>query len=104
MRRGEVWWARIGGPAGNRPVVLVGREESYRVRELVVVVPVSTRIRSLPTEVRLGPEDGMSSECVVNADVVQSISKSRLDRRITALTSSKARALDDALRFALGLD
>lgn len=104
MKRGEVWWARLQRPSGPRPVVLVAREEAYRCREIVIVVPISTRIRNLPTEVRLGPEDGMPRECAANADVVQSISKNRIDRRITTLAPAKAKELDDALRFALGLD
>ncbi len=104
MKRGEVWWARLQRPSGPRPVVLVAREEAYRCREIVIVVPISTRIRNLPTEVRLGPEDGMPRECAANADVVQSISKNRIDRRITTLAPAKAKELDDALRFSLGLD
>ncbi|HKB16684.1 MAG TPA: type II toxin-antitoxin system PemK/MazF family toxin, partial [Planctomycetota bacterium] len=59
MRRGEVWWATLRGRAGRRPVVLVTRDEAYPLRELVTVVPVTTRVRGIATEVALGPEDGL---------------------------------------------
>lgn len=58
MKRGDVWWAGLPAPAGRRPVVLVSRNEAYAVRELVIVVPVTTRARSIPTEVPLGREEG----------------------------------------------
>jgi mRNA interferase MazF len=35
----------------------------------VLVVLVTTTIRDLPTEVRLGTEDGMPRECVLNLDM-----------------------------------
>ena len=42
MRRGEVWWAELGPPAGGRPVVLLSRNEAYAVRDFVIVAPVTT--------------------------------------------------------------
>ena len=42
MKRGDVWWAQLPRPAGRRPVVLVSRDEAYHVRELVIVVSVTT--------------------------------------------------------------
>ena len=59
MKRGEVWWAEVGPPAGRRPVLLLSRNEAYAVRELVMVAPLTTRIRGIPSEVSLGDEDGV---------------------------------------------
>ena len=104
MRRGEVWWAELPPPAGRRPVVLVSRDEAYGVRELVTIVPVTTRVRDIPVEVPLGPEDGLPKPCVANCDVLTTIPKAQLDKRITALSAEKLQLLDDALRYSLGLD
>ncbi|HSV06341.1 MAG TPA: type II toxin-antitoxin system PemK/MazF family toxin [Candidatus Binatus sp.] len=103
MRRGELWWADLPRPAGRRPVVLLSRNEAYAVRELVTVAPVTTRIRRIPTEVRLGREEGLDRRCVVNLDTITTIPKATLTERIAALTPAKVSVLDAALRFALGL-
>src|SRR5947199_10761165 len=66
MRRGEVWWADLPPPAGRRPVVLLSRNEAYAVRQLVIVAPITTRVRRIPTEVPLGPEEGLPKASAVN--------------------------------------
>ena len=73
MRRGDVWWADLPAPAGRRPVVLLSRNEAYAVRELVTVAPVTTRARNIPTEVRLGPAQGLPKACVANLDTITTI-------------------------------
>jgi mRNA interferase MazF len=103
MRRGEVWWAELPAPAGKRPVVLVSRNEAYAVRDLVTVAPVTTRIRRIPTEVALGPGEGLPKRCVANLDVVTTIPKQALTQRVSTLTAEKVAAVDRALMFALGL-
>jgi mRNA interferase MazF len=103
VRRGEIWWAKLPKPAGRRPVVLLSRDEAYQVRDLVTVAPITTRIRDLPVEVPLGRSEGLPRACVVNLDTVTTIPKKSLSARVCALPLSKMRALDDALRFSLGL-
>ena len=104
MRRGQVWWADLPPPFGRRPVVLLGRDEAYAVRDLVMVAPVTTRIRGIRAEVPLGPEDGLPRACVANLDAIYTISKRSVDRRITSLTPEKLQAVDSAIHFALGLE
>jgi mRNA interferase MazF len=104
MRRGEVWWADLPPPAGRRPVVLLSRDEAYAVRALVTVAPVTTRIRSIPVEVSLGPKDGLPRDCVANLDTIVTIAKDSLQTPIATLRPDKMRAIDAAIRFALGLE
>lgn len=103
MRRGEIWWADLPRPAGRRPVVLLSRNEAYAVRELVIVAPLTTRIRSVPTEVALGRADGLPRRCVVNLDTITTIPKQTLTQRLAALAPEKLAAVERALRFAVGL-
>jgi mRNA interferase MazF len=103
VRRGEVWWAELPAPAGRRPVVLLSRDEAYAVRELVIVAPLTTRIRRIPTEVVLGRADGVPRRCVVNLHTIATIPKQTLTRRLTALAPEKLAAVERALRFAVGL-
>ena len=103
MQRGDVWWANLPPPSGRRPVVLLSRDEAYAARALVTVAPVTTRIRNIPVEVILDPEDGLPRRCVVNLDTIATISKANLLEYITHLRPVKLRAVNAAIRFALGL-
>ena len=103
MRRGEVWWAKLPRPVGRRPVVLVSRDEAYAVRSLVTVVPVTTRVRDIPVEVPLGPPEGLPRASVANADLVTTIPKNALADYAGVLAPQQLAALDEALRFAIGL-
>ena len=103
MRRGDVWWVELPSPAGRRPVLLLSRNEAYAVRGLVTVAPVTTRIRRIPSEVPLGPEDGLPQECVINLDTITTIAKASLRERLTTLSPAKLKEVEAALHFALGL-
>ncbi|MCS6936983.1 MAG: type II toxin-antitoxin system PemK/MazF family toxin [Candidatus Bipolaricaulota bacterium] len=103
MKRGEVWWAELPAPIGRRPVTLVSRNEAYKVRDLIMVAPVTTRVRHIPTEVKLDTKDGMPRKCVINCDSLVTIPKARLQSRITMLSPDKIRELNQAIKFALGL-
>lgn len=103
MKRGEIWWAELPVPVGRRPVLLLSRDQAYAVRDLVILSPLTTHRRGLPTEVEMGPEDGLPRHSVVNLDVLTTESKSLLRERISTLSSEKLRDVDAALKFALGL-
>jgi len=85
MRRGEVWWATLPPPIGRRPVLLLSRDEAYRVRTAVTVAEVTTTVRQIPVEVPLGKEDGMPKSCVANLDTLLTIRKELLLERILFL-------------------
>lgn len=101
MNRGEVWWAQVDK---RRPVVLLSRQEAYAVRAMVIVAPVSTTIRGFSVEVRVGRTEGLPRTAVVNCDWLVTLPKADLIERVGALSSAKMAQLEDALRFALGLD
>jgi mRNA interferase MazF len=104
MRRGEIWWAELEPPAGRRPVVLLSREEAYSIRSLVIVAPLTTRVRNIAAEVPLSAENGMSQDCVVNLDVITTVPKDCLRSRIAMLSPKNLRDVEGAMRFALGLE
>ena len=101
MRRGEIWWAEL---TPRHPVLLLSRNEAYAVRELVTVAPVTTRMRHIPSEVPLGPEDSLPKLCVVNLDTITTIAKRSLQERLVPLSAEKLKAVEAALHFALGLE
>lgn len=104
MRRGEIWWAQHPPPIGKRPVVLLSRDQAYKIRNAVTVAQVTTTVRQIPVEVPLSENDGLPQKCVANLDTVTTIPKSVLTQRICVLTPEKMQQIDAALKFALDLD
>lgn len=100
-RRGEVWWADVPGDK-VRPVLVLTREWFIERLNAVLVAPVTTRIRGIPTEVELTEADGLHRRCAANFDNVFTLRRERLRSPITQLPAQR---LDDvclAYRFAVG--
>jgi len=104
MRRGEMWWVELEPPGGRRPVLLLSRNEAYGVRSLVIVAPVTTRIRRIPSEVPLGVNDGLPQNCVANLDTITTIPKDCLRSRLAVLNTKKLKEIEAAVCFALGIE
>ena len=103
MKRGEVWWVEFPKPVGRRPAVLVSRNEAYRIRTAITVVPLTQTVRDIPTEVPLGPVEGVPKKSVANADNVTTVAKARLVQHMATLSTVKVAALERAIKFALDL-
>lgn len=103
MKRGEVWWANLPASAGRRPVVLISRNEAYRIRALVTIAPVTTRVRGIPIEVELGPQEGLQRPCAVNCDSLATIPRNWLQSRMAVLNAAKVQEINQAIKFALDL-
>jgi len=103
VRRGDIYWVRFPKPVGTRPAVLVSRDEAYSVRTRLTVVPVTRSVRGIPTEVRLGPSDGLPKAGAANADDIVTIPRDLLVDIIATMTRAKLAELDAAIRFSLGL-
>lgn len=84
MRRGEVWWAEREDRK-RRPVLVLTRDEAIPVLHSVVVAPATRTIRGIPTEVVVGPEDGMPEESAISLDNVTLVPKGLLTSPICRL-------------------
>ena len=103
MQKGDIWWANLPEPIGRRPVALLSRNEAYEVRNSVTVAEVTSTIRNIPVEVRIGKRENMPKECVINLDTILTIRKELLDQKIIHLDSGKISEVNDAIKFALDL-
>ena len=103
MKRAEVWWADLPKPLGKRPVVLLSRDEAYRVRTAVTVAEITTTVRHIPVEVILTKNDGLPKTCVANLDTILTIRKELLKERISLLSPEKEEQINAAIKFALSL-
>jgi mRNA interferase MazF len=102
IERGDVRLHRFAAPDKRRPVVVISRPGTIDLISTVMVAPITSTVRGLPSEVPLDASDGMKGPCAVNLDHVQTVRKSDLSRRVTVLGSSKMVALCRALSIAVG--
>ena len=102
MRRGEIRWYRFSRPDKKRPVVILTRDSVLEYLDEVTIAPITSTVRDIPSEVALGPADGLPRECAVNLDHVQTVSKGRLGGLIATLHSQRMIEIRHALLFAMG--
>ena len=102
LARGEVRLCRFPAPDKQRPVLILTRSSAIQHLNTVTIAPVTSTIRDVPSEVILDVDDGMKSRCAVNLHNAVTISRARLGRRVTSLSSARMDQVCSALRFALG--
>jgi len=71
----QVWWADLDKV---RPVVVLTRARVASRLQRVLVAPVTTTVRHIPTEVALGESEGVRHASVANLDNVQLVPRERL--------------------------
>ena len=104
MRRGEVRWASLPEPFGRRPVVIVTRTSALDHLASVLVAPVTSTVREIPSEVSVGRDEGLAEGSIVNCDQIALIPRRLIDRDVAgALGPRRIVELDRALRFASGI-
>jgi mRNA interferase MazF len=108
--RGEVWVADLNPTrgheqAGRRPVLVISEDLFNRgPAGLVIVLPMTSTVRSIPTHVPLSPpQGGVKNPSAILCDAVRSISVERLVARWGAIDRSTMAAVEDRLRILLRL-
>jgi mRNA interferase MazF len=108
--RGEVWLADLNPTrgheqAGRRPVLVVSEDLFNRgPAGLVVVLPMTSTIRGVPSHVVVAPpEGGVESRSAILCESVRSVSVERLAERWGAVGHPTMAAVEDRLRILLRL-
>ena len=70
----------------------------------VTVAPITTTVRGLSTEVRVGPENGLDADGVVSCDNIVTVPADALGARIGGLLPTQEAALSAAIHVAFDLD
>lgn len=94
-RQGEVWWAHAEDK--RRPVLIITRSDAIPVLNRILVAPVTRTVRSIPTEIRFGPDDGMLTECAASFDNLQPINQHLLTERLAILDAARRHEICDTL-------
>jgi mRNA interferase MazF len=100
VRRGEIWWGE-DPDLGRRPFLIMTRDAGIPVLNRLLAVPVTTRVRGIPTELPLTREDGMPRECAAAFDNLGPVLKTHLVERITRLSPLRMREACAAARRAI---
>jgi mRNA interferase MazF len=101
VSRGEVWAYRF---KERRPVVVLSRNEAIDVLTTVLVAPVTSTIRDLPSQVVVGTNEGLDHESPVSLDHVRCVDGARLIRRLGSLPPARMREVCAALAVATGCE
>ena len=75
-RRGEIWQYRFDRPDKRRPVVILTRQEVLPLLRTAMVAPITSTIRGIPSEVLVGPDEGLKHHSAINLDHVQTVEQS----------------------------
>lgn len=107
---GEVWFGDLDPTvgheqAGERPVLVLSIDAFNRSPAgLVVVLPITTRIRGVPWHVLLSPpEGGLTRPSVILCEALRSVSQERLERRLGTVSAAALQAVQERLRILLNL-
>lgn len=102
VNRGEIWNYACKAPDKRRPVLVLTRQEVIALLHTVMVAPITSTIRGLPSEVTVGVDEGLTRPSAVNLDHVQTVERARLVRYVGALGPAKMRDVCHALGIAAG--
>jgi len=83
---------------------VLSRPSLLRVLHTVTVAAITSTLRGAPTEVTVGPEDGLKQTSCVNLTNVFTVRQAELRQYVGRLTGEKMRQVCRALNIACGCD
>ena len=104
MKRDDVVWYKFQKPNKTRPVLIITRDAAIPELNALTVIPLTTVIRDLPSEIFLSVENGMPQDCVANVDGIHNVPKHLLFGHITHFTDEHLDQVLPAIRFAFGFE
>lgn len=88
VARGELWWGETPDEKG-RPFLVVSRDAANEVMQRVLVAPITTRVRGVPSELPVGTDEGLPLASVASFDNVRPFPKAMLVRRLGAVATPR---------------
>ena len=88
VARGEVWWGESPDEKG-RPYLVVSRDSANAVMKRVLVAPITSRVRSIPSELPVGSDEGLPIDSVASFDNLQPFPTAMLTRRLGKLADAR---------------
>jgi len=107
---GEVWFADLDPvvgheQAGERPVLILSITSfNQSPAGLVVILPITTKIRGIPWHVPVSPpEGGLTRPSVILCEQPRSVSQQRIQYRMGLAGTATMQQVQDRLRILMNL-
>jgi mRNA interferase MazF len=104
VSRGEIRLYSFPKPDKPRPVLILTRQSALGYLSTATVVPITSTVRGVPSELILTEEDGMKQPCAANLHNLVTVSQERIGRRVAQLSPKRMAEICESLHFALGCD
>ena len=88
----------------TRPALVLTRDAARGAMTKVTVAPLTTTVKGLSSELRVGRDNGLDHDCAVALDNVVTVPKSLLGRTIGYLTTDQETQLARAVVVAYDLE
>ena len=109
--RGEIYLVNLGNEpvgseqGGTRPVLIIQNDVGNRYSPTTIVAALTRTMKECSYHVEVTPqESGLDSISMVKLEQIQTVSVTRLIKKIVELSSEKMREVDRALKVSLSLD
>lgn len=102
VNRGEIWFHTFAPPDKRRPVVVLSRQGVIPLLRSVIVAPITSTMRGVPSEVSVGIDEGLKHPSAVNLDHVQTVDQTHLKQFVGTLSAEKMGDVCRALAVATG--
>jgi mRNA interferase MazF len=91
--------------AGRRPALVLSVDRfNQGPADLIILVPITSSLRPIPSHVRVNPpEGGLNRPSAVLCEAVRSVSKHRLVDRWGVVTPATMERVEDCVRILTGL-
>jgi mRNA interferase MazF len=104
ITRGDLWLLRLPRPDKRRPVLVLSRPSLITVLHTVTVAAVTSTLRGSPTEIAIGPDEGLKTPSCVNLCNVFTVNQSDLHTFIGNVGADTMRQVCAALGVAVACD
>ena len=101
VARGELWWGEAPDLKG-RPYLVVSRDAANAVMGRVLAAPITSRVRSFPSELPVGPDDGLPFDSVASFDNLQPFPIAMLTHRLGQLDDARVGLICTVAASTLG--
>lgn len=107
MKRGEIWTAAGGADYAGKPrVVVIVQDDNFDQTASITICPLTTHgidAGLVRPNIEPSPENGLRETSWLMADKLTTVARTRLGKRVGALTAAEMVPLGRALMVFLGL-